>query len=585
MATISGSRVSAPANDIAQMDVGTSHPYTCNTCHVAFRNSDLQKGHMRSDWHRYNLKRRVASLPPISSETFSEKVLQSQAATTAQANKAGFEKACDICEKTYYSKNSYQNHIGSYKHKGMVAAARSKPNGKVDDASSVMSSTFSLGDPAEKKSGDDSDEVDSDAEEEFNEVVEGLKKTGLKDSTPPVDRPAKPHPSVAAQHKEEHPVSGLTSEQTSAPAIPLEATAPTGHKDAVADATFKSCLFCNYESPTVALNALHMERIHGMFIPEKEYLVDLEGLIGSLQMRVFELHECITCGKPRSNTFAVQTHMRDKSHCQIPYSSEDEQLEIGEFYDFRSTYSDDESEDESDDEMTEDGKAKGGAKLGAKRPTKVTGEDDKPAEDDGWETDSSESSLDSNDLHAVPAEQHYHQYERLDKHPHHSRDDPRPHQQRDGWHAHNHKRAHAVFYDEHELHLPSGRSVGHRSMNRYWRQNLHNHPSPAEREEREERLAIEAAEAAENRMDVDGEEGQQVVQRSMPGTHGRSVINRETRGLGVNDMMITREVKALVVKGRKKEFAGQRARQVAGDKRYFKEVHRNHATFFNGQLS
>lgn len=27
-----------------------SHPYTCNTCQVAYRNSDLQKSHMKCDW-------------------------------------------------------------------------------------------------------------------------------------------------------------------------------------------------------------------------------------------------------------------------------------------------------------------------------------------------------------------------------------------------------------------------------------------------------------------------------------------------------------------------------------------------------
>jgi len=48
MATISGSR--AAPGDLSRMDVGTSHPYTCNTCQVAFRNSDLQRGHMRGDW-------------------------------------------------------------------------------------------------------------------------------------------------------------------------------------------------------------------------------------------------------------------------------------------------------------------------------------------------------------------------------------------------------------------------------------------------------------------------------------------------------------------------------------------------------
>ena len=27
-----------------------SHPYTCNTCQVAYRSIELQKGHMKSDW-------------------------------------------------------------------------------------------------------------------------------------------------------------------------------------------------------------------------------------------------------------------------------------------------------------------------------------------------------------------------------------------------------------------------------------------------------------------------------------------------------------------------------------------------------
>lgn len=38
------------AADVSTMNHGTTHPFTCNTCQVAFRNIDLQKGHMRSDW-------------------------------------------------------------------------------------------------------------------------------------------------------------------------------------------------------------------------------------------------------------------------------------------------------------------------------------------------------------------------------------------------------------------------------------------------------------------------------------------------------------------------------------------------------
>ncbi len=35
---------------------------------------------------------------------------------------------------------------------------------------------------------------------------------------------------------------------------------------------------------------------------------------------------------------------------------------------------------------------------------------------------------------------------------------------------------------DHELHLPSGRILGHRSLSRYYRQNLHSYPTPAERD-------------------------------------------------------------------------------------------------------
>ena len=37
--------------------------------------AELQKAHYKTDWHRYNLKRRVADLPPVSAENFQQRVL------------------------------------------------------------------------------------------------------------------------------------------------------------------------------------------------------------------------------------------------------------------------------------------------------------------------------------------------------------------------------------------------------------------------------------------------------------------------------------------------------------------------------
>ncbi|CAK7563423.1 MAG: pre-60S factor rei1 [Sporothrix epigloea] len=489
MTTIAGGR---PAAGPADADEQVSHQFACNSCQVAFRNADLQKSHMKGEWHRYNLKRRVVALPPISSELFAEKSLQNSAGASAEAGRVGFERSCDACKKTYFSENSYRNHIGSQKHKAQVAKGGSKRlNGKaIDDASTVISSTFSLGEPIRKAPSTtaESENVGSDAEEEFSQVVEGLKKTAIEEGSSPVKRPANPRISAAGQRKDKQSLDDEVSDDAS------EGQQSLASKTVVPAHSLKLCLFCNFASPTMDLSVAHMGRFHNMFIPEKQYLVDLEGLLTHLEKRIRNDHACITCGKVRGDVFAVQTHMRDKAHCSIPYLTIEEQVDIGDFYDFRGTYSDDD-DDEDAEEDNADAKQSGGAKLGGRRVIKTTtsdGEDvSENGEDDGWETDSSASSLDSADLTAVPADNSLHQYERLGKHPHHSQTDPRAHHQVDGWHSHAHKHNHAVYYDEHELHLPSGRSVGHRSLNKYYRQNLRNYPSLAE-QEKQIQLAIEA---------------------------------------------------------------------------------------------
>lgn len=415
----------------------------------------------------------------------------------------------------------------------------------------MVGSTFSLDDPVPSAKS----ELDSDAEEEFSHIVEGMKATDLQDRPSPVKRPSNPHLAAVVDQQDEVTASEGSSEQQSSSATPVPSNKANGTKTTL---SIKSCLFCNLESQDVLSNVAHMERSHGMFIPEKQYLVDMEGLLASLQQRVQEFNECLFCGKVKSNAFAVQTHMRDTGHCKIPYTTEDEQLEIGDFYDFRGTYSDD--DDEGMDSDDQESAYNGGARLGGKRATTTVNEDGEEIEeheDEGWETDSSASSLDSADLTAVPAENHYHQYERLEKHPHHSRKDSRPHHQADGWHSHSHKPTRAVFYDEYELHLPSGKSVGHRSLNRYFRQNLRDRPTPEE-VALQRQLAIENGQDPDA-MDIDDEDGngQQLVARGRGRDQNRQLASRADGGvgmLGVSDKK-KKEVKKAEIRSRKVQNA------------------------------
>lgn len=416
--------------------------------------------------------------------------------------------------------------MGSQKHRARVSLVRAGGSGQLeDDSSSVQSSNLTR----EKLPHEDSG-----AEEDFQELVEGINGASLTDRVKESGKPSQQQGSIGTGEK------ATTSSSTSdKPSNPVNQ----------AEISLQRCLFCNYESPTTPLNVVHMERIHGMFIPERQYLVNLDGLIASLHEKIHEFHECLYCGRLKPTVFGLQTHMRDKGHCKIRFDTEDEQLEIGEFYDFTSTYSDAGGEI-LDDELN------GGVTLESKS---ATDKDEDMEDADGWETDSSASSLDSADLTAVPLAQHFHQYEKLDRHPHHSSQDPRPHHNRDGWHSHAHKHAHAVFYSDYELHLPSGRSVGHRSLSKYYRQNLHNHPSPAERQEQ---YAIEAA------ADSDSGEGARQVAHRNNGERGRAITSRANGGMGMIGVSEQRklEVKATEKRARKVEERERRRFQWGNNK-------------------
>lgn len=493
---------------------------------------------------RYNLKRRVASLPPLSSEIFAEKVLSAQASSSAAVAKASFEKSCAACQKTYYSENAYQNHLGSQKHRQRLAVVeKGETHAGDEETNSVISSTISLGQPLEATP---SEPHDPEAEVEFSKVMNGIKEASLEESEPVSRRPSRPH-QTSNEDRPDHPLSQTTTE-SSVPSsddttMAQEPTSPN------------RCLFCNYESPSLKLSVMHMTKFHGMFVPEQPFLVDLEGLIGYLQEKIVENHECLFCHKLKSSTSGIQTHMRDKGHCMIAFDSEEEMVEVGQFYDFRSTYSDEEEADEDTDMEDNNATPAGGVKLGSKRPkagkTEITdaNRDSEMLEGeengDGWETDSSASSLDSADLTAVPID-HDHAYTRLAQHRHHSHTDPRPHRTVDGFHSHAHSH-HAAFHSDYELHLPSGRTAGHRSLLRYYRQNLHNYPTP---EERAQQHLI--ADGSANQSDDDEPEAQD---------HGRQVATRANGGTGMVGVSDAKKREVAAVEKRERNRAQRSQKQ------------------------
>jgi pre-60S factor REI1 len=94
--------------------------YTCVNCRVAFHTFEQQKLHFHSEWHRYNLKRKVADLPPLSNEDYQKRINKEE----SEKNNPSAELNCLICKKSYSSANALKSHLESKKHIKMAALPR-----------------------------------------------------------------------------------------------------------------------------------------------------------------------------------------------------------------------------------------------------------------------------------------------------------------------------------------------------------------------------------------------------------------------------------------------------------------------------
>ncbi|EJF65119.1 hypothetical protein DICSQDRAFT_51405 [Dichomitus squalens LYAD-421 SS1] len=279
--------------------------YTCISCTIAFHTAQDQREHYRSDHHRYNMKRRVAGLPPVSAALFNQKVLERRAETAVMASPKG--SSCEICGKTYTTENAYRSHLISKKHKENELRAAAKA-AAAPEASPVLEETY-----ASPEAGPSSPPTSSRAAAEpgVEKVTSQLQGVSLS-----VDEGAS-----------EEQINQTIDEKIAAARARLSPT---------------QCLFCTSAPPAETLedNLTHMSVAHSFFVPDAEYLVNLAGLVTYLGEKIAVGNTCLYCNTEFRSLEAVRKHMQDKGHCKIAYDTDVERLEVSDFYDFSTSYPD-----------------------------------------------------------------------------------------------------------------------------------------------------------------------------------------------------------------------------------------------------
>lgn len=150
--------------------------YTCITCQVLFKTPDLQREHYKLDWHRYNLKRKVANIPPVTYEEFELRAREHR--ETVEESNRDESQYCHCCSKFFNTKNAYNNHLNSKKHKlaqeSYVEPEKKEEQGVLSDTDSFVKIEPSASDLKHQRkfvvlkpddSGDEDIETDSEIEE------------------------------------------------------------------------------------------------------------------------------------------------------------------------------------------------------------------------------------------------------------------------------------------------------------------------------------------------------------------------------------------------------------------------------------
>lgn len=212
--------------------------------------------HYKSDWHKYNLKRREANMPMLTHQEFTARL---EAAMALRKEREGREARSG----TDHLKNK-----NSKKDKKKKSNAGAKRVSKRQQRQQERMGGFHVADePVEE------------------EEVEDMEEEELVEEEPPEIDPCQ-------------------------------------------------SLFDKRILPDVKSNIDYMYNKYGFFIPDREFLVDEEGLIGYCAEKIKLGHTCLYCQKMFRSWRGCQEHMVNSKHCKLKYEAGIDLEEFDVFYDF-----------------------------------------------------------------------------------------------------------------------------------------------------------------------------------------------------------------------------------------------------------
>ena len=289
---------------------GTGHP--CVTCRARFSSVEKAKEHYRGDWHVFNSKRRASNLAPLGKEEFKKLGI-----TLNNRNKSKSPASTPPSSSSSPSKAK--------------APAQLSWGG-------VQASTVEELKTLATKLGVGEDRMEGIIElalvrQEQQQLARAAKSTAVVAAAPAAAAtslpPRRGERSGEAEAEDEEGKDGEEEEEEDEDED--EELPPLGANVSI----FDDKVF-----DTVEECVQYMKTRFGFYVPDTEYLQDLEGFLCYLGEKVKLGGVCLYCQKQLRPHRPCQAHMVSKSHCKVRYEEDVDLDEYEDFYDFTASYED-----------------------------------------------------------------------------------------------------------------------------------------------------------------------------------------------------------------------------------------------------
>eukprot|EP00484_Ammonia_sp_Unknown_P007671 CAMPEP_0197074164 /NCGR_PEP_ID=MMETSP1384-20130603/210970_1 /TAXON_ID=29189 /ORGANISM="Ammonia sp." /LENGTH=582 /DNA_ID=CAMNT_0042513005 /DNA_START=42 /DNA_END=1787 /DNA_ORIENTATION=+ len=333
--------------------VSSDEQLVCSACRVAVLPNE-RHSHYRSDWHRYNVKRKCVAMEPIDKAVFEAK-LNSIIASGQQIESVSNKKKkkalnktlqknydtlisndqwqistdntrqrsmdelsslltyrCTLCHKTFKTHQQCVSHLSTKKHRAEFIAYHKNLRQQQQEEINVYHATNAEQPNAEQNAQPSMDNL---------VPVDELKPVLSIENNPFITvRKAKlsqKHRGVHVYDEEAKRNEGQTQPANDNNDNNEDNNNNNKQAARVALDACKQCLFCSTSCASQEESIQHMSDEHGFFIPFAKRVISVEAMLQCAGQIIGEFHQCVWCWKIFKSVGGVQTHMRHTGHCKL----------------------------------------------------------------------------------------------------------------------------------------------------------------------------------------------------------------------------------------------------------------------------